>query len=138
MGRNNRLNPTRQIQVAPDAVEQYVLVSDPTDGGQYKHVKMATVNSANEAGPVVVTSPVSNTEQAANSKTFIVNRPSAKHKTSLVVADINGKFNVGTVNTATVNAVDPLKLDIVVTDFTDETLEGDEIGLLIFWKYDPN
>jgi hypothetical protein len=138
MGRSNRLNPTKQIQVAPDAVEQYVLVSDPADGGQYKHQKLAAVNSANEAVPTTATSPVSNGEHAANSKTFVIDRPSTKHVAGKVISDINGKFNTGTVNTVSVNAVDPTKIDVTVTDFTDECLEGDEIGILIFWKYDPN
>ena len=135
MGRNTRLNPTQQFQVAPDVLVKYTLVSDQLDGGKYKHVPVGNV-----VKPTLVSTETASLIQAevtADSKVFTaVAAPAAGYTPLKIINDINGKWNVGTVDSITAgSAADTF--NITVTGFSDESMANDELGLFIVWGY-PN
>ena len=136
MGRNTRLNPTQQFQVAPDVLVKYTLVSDQADGGKYKHVPVKD----NAGKPTLITTETATLIQAdvtADSKIFTaVAAPAAGYTPLKVINDINGKWNVGTVDSiAAGSAADTF--NITVTGFSDESMANDELGLFIVWGF-PN
>ena len=138
MARSTRLNPTQQFQVSPTVDKKYTLVSDMADGGKYKHVPVSDI--AGKATLISTeTSSIVAGEVTDDSKTFTgvaVPPNGAGYTPTKVLADINGKFNVGTVESVTAGAT-PDTFNITVTGFSDESMAGDELGLLIVWNF-PN
>ena len=133
------MNLGQQFPVAP-TVQVHMIVSDPANQNKYKQVPvadvLAPVLAETRAGLRNVTDETYTLKQSdIDNDVVTISIPRANNMAvSKCFHDINGKFNVGVTSTFVPVADDVVTATIV--GFADECSAGDDLGLMLFWKYE--
>lgn len=132
MANSTRLNPAQQFQIAPHANEAWLLISDPSDNGKYKHILLSSIIKQVQVS--IPTDTILEADITAGIKVFTVMQPAPFYEPQTIIVYLNGFLNGGSVQSI-VQGSNIGEYIITVTGFADNALDNDRMDLMIHWGH---